>query len=76
MAKITITRLPNATPEYSPNQFDQMIQLLGSIANTSKNPPPVAIGNRVIDELGSALEGIVPKAFLNEEVDIDAVKKD
>ena len=27
-------------------------------------------------ELGSALEGIVPKAFLNEEVDIDAVKKD
>jgi hypothetical protein len=31
MAKITITRLPNATPEYSPNQFDQMIQLLDQI---------------------------------------------
>ena len=31
MAKITITRLPNATPEYSPNQFDQMILLLDQI---------------------------------------------
>ena len=31
MAKITITRLPNATPEYSPNQFDQMVQLLDQI---------------------------------------------
>ncbi len=28
MAKITITRLPNATPEYQPSQFDQMIRLL------------------------------------------------
>ena len=37
-------------------KFDQMIRLLGSIANTSKNPPPVAIGNKVIDELGSAIE--------------------
>jgi len=25
MAKITITRLPNATPEYDANQFDQMV---------------------------------------------------
>ena len=31
MAKITITRLPNATSEYSPNQFDQMVQLLDQI---------------------------------------------
>ena len=31
MAKLTITRLPNATPEYSPNQFDQMVQLLDQI---------------------------------------------
>lgn len=31
MARITITRLPNATPEYDPNQFDQMIQLLDQI---------------------------------------------
>ena len=31
MAKITITRLPNATPEFSPNQFDQMILLLDQI---------------------------------------------
>ena len=31
MAKITITRLPNATQEYSPNQFDQMVQLLDQI---------------------------------------------
>lgn len=31
MAKITITRLPNATPEYDANQFDQMIQLLDQI---------------------------------------------
>jgi len=28
MAKITITRLPNATPEYESGQFDQMIRLL------------------------------------------------
>ena len=31
MAKITITRLPNATPEYSATQFDQMISLLDQI---------------------------------------------
>jgi hypothetical protein len=31
MAKITITRLPNATAEYDPNQFDQMISLLDQI---------------------------------------------
>ena len=31
MAKINITRLPNATPEYDANQFDQMIQLLEQI---------------------------------------------
>jgi hypothetical protein len=31
MAKLTITRLPNATPEYSPNQFDQMVALLDQI---------------------------------------------
>ena len=31
MSKITITRLPNATPEYSPDQFDQMVQLLDQI---------------------------------------------
>ena len=31
MARITITRLPNATPEYDSNQFDQMIQLLDQI---------------------------------------------
>ena len=30
MAKITITRLPNATPEYDANQFDQMVALLRS----------------------------------------------
>ena len=28
MAKITITRLPNATPEYQPSQLDQIIRLL------------------------------------------------
>ena len=28
MPKITITRLPNATPEYESGQFDQMIRLL------------------------------------------------
>ena len=28
MAKITITRLPNATREYQSSQFDQMIRLL------------------------------------------------
>ena len=31
MAKITITRLPNATPEYSSSQFNQMIRLLEQI---------------------------------------------
>jgi hypothetical protein len=31
MAKITITRLPNATPEYSATQIDQMISLLDQI---------------------------------------------
>ena len=31
MAKITITRLPNATSEYSATQFDQMISLLDQI---------------------------------------------
>ena len=31
MAKINITRLPNATPEYDSSQFDQMIRLLEQI---------------------------------------------
>ena len=31
MAKINITRLPNATPEYSATQFDQMVNLLDQI---------------------------------------------
>ena len=31
MAKLTITRLPNATTEYSAGQFDQMIRLLEQI---------------------------------------------
>ena len=31
MAKINITRLPNATPEYDVSQFDQMIRLLEQI---------------------------------------------
>ena len=31
MAKINITRLPNATSEYSATQFDQMINLLDQI---------------------------------------------
>ena len=31
MAKITITRLPNATPEYDASQFDQMVSLLDQI---------------------------------------------
>ena len=31
MAKITITRVPNATPEYNANQFEQMVQLLDQI---------------------------------------------
>ena len=31
MAKLTITRLPNATPEYSAGQVDQMIRLLEQI---------------------------------------------
>ena len=28
MAKITITRFPNATPEYEASQIDQLIRLL------------------------------------------------
>ena len=28
MAKITITRLPNATPEYEASQIDQILRLL------------------------------------------------
>ena len=38
MAKINITRLPNATPDYDAGQFDQMIRLLEQIVfllNTS-----------------------------------------
>ena len=31
MAKITITRLPNATEEYERGQFDQLIRLLEQI---------------------------------------------
>jgi len=31
MAKLTITRLPNATPEYSAGQFNQLIRLLEQI---------------------------------------------
>ena len=31
MAKINITRLPNATQDYDPAQFDQMIRLLEQI---------------------------------------------
>ena len=31
MAKINITRLPNATPKYDAGQFDQMIRLLDQI---------------------------------------------
>ena len=31
MAKINITRLPNATQEYDASQFDQMIRLLEQI---------------------------------------------
>ena len=31
MAKINITRLPNATPDYDAGQFDQMIRLLDQI---------------------------------------------
>ena len=31
MAKITITRLPNATAEYDPSQIDQIIRLLEQI---------------------------------------------
>ena len=31
MAKINITRLPNATEEYDASQFDQMIRLLEQI---------------------------------------------
>ena len=39
MSKITITRLPNATPEYDASQFDQMVSLLDQIIlllNTAK----------------------------------------
>ena len=35
MAKLTITRLPNATPEYDPGQFDQMVQLLTNNLTTT-----------------------------------------
>jgi len=31
MAKITITRLPNATAQYSSEQFNQMVALLDQI---------------------------------------------
>jgi len=31
MSKINITRVPNATPEYSAAQFDQTIRLLDQI---------------------------------------------
>ena len=31
MAKINITRLPNATEEYDASQFDQMVRLLDQI---------------------------------------------
>ena len=31
MAKINITRLPNATQEYDASQFDQMVRLLDQI---------------------------------------------
>ncbi len=31
MSKITITRLPNAKPEYDASQFDQMVSLLDQI---------------------------------------------
>ncbi len=31
MAKITITRLPNATPQYEQGQIDQLIRLLEQI---------------------------------------------
>ena len=31
MPKITITRLPHATPQYESGQFDQMIRLLEQI---------------------------------------------
>ena len=36
MAKINITRLPNATEEYDAGQFDQMIRLLEQIVFFSK----------------------------------------
>jgi hypothetical protein len=38
MAKINITRFPNATPEYDPVQFDALVRLLEQIVkilNTS-----------------------------------------
>ena len=31
MAKITITRLPNATPDYQASQIDQILRLLEQI---------------------------------------------
>ena len=31
MARINITRFPNATPEYDPQQFDAMVRLLEQI---------------------------------------------
>ena len=31
MAKITITRLPNATPDYQQSQIDQIIRLLDQL---------------------------------------------
>ena len=37
-------------------KFDKMISLLGNIAITSQNPPPVQIGTQVIDEIGTAVE--------------------
>ena len=36
MAKITITRLPNATEEYDASQFDQMIRLLDVLDQSEK----------------------------------------
>jgi|TARA_R100000656_G_scaffold49102_2_gene39619 hypothetical protein len=34
MAKITITRLPNATPQYEQSQIDQIIRLLEQLILT------------------------------------------
>ena len=33
MAKISITRLPNATPQYDQTQFDVLVRLLEQIIN-------------------------------------------